>query len=626
MIVLGISPLDKDATVTLMIDGKVAYAIAEERLSRQKMHAGFPRSALAMVLERSGVEPADIDHVVYAFLDCQTEARLMRRNWKSDYWLNRSPDAPRTTRQIDEARRRLRPRSLTVHGLADPMESLPKPWYKRAAYRLATADGLLGDWANRWQFRKRLKAGIAEHRRFEAELLAGLEEFGLRQPLERVEHHQTHVANAFFHSGFDRALVVTVDAYGSGLSATVSSAEGTKIDRLSTVETPCSLGNMYSAVTSALGFNPDRHAGKVVGLAAFGDPDVLRKVLLDQFVWSNGSFAARRSSDVFLSRRLAAEFPKIDVAAAYQAVLEEVVRRYVLHYVEQTGHDTLVLSGGVTANVKMNQRLFELPGIRRVYIHPNMGDGGCGTGAALMKCVEAGIVPERLDDVYLGPEYSDRQMETAIREAGLSYRHVPDIECEIARLIAADQVVARFQGRMEYGPRALGNRSVLYQATDPAVNQWLNARLGRTEFMPFAPATLFEDRHQCYEHVDGAEFAAQFMTITFDCTPWMIEHCPAAVHVDGTARPQLVTEQANPSFYAILRNYKALTGLPCIINTSFNMHEEPIVCSPQDAVRAFVKGQLDYLAMGNFLIGAESPRQAKRTSQRGETAAASTQT
>ena len=155
---------------------------------------------------------------------------------------------------------------------------------------------------------------------------------------------------------------------------------------------------------------------------------------------------------------------------------------------------------------------------------------------------------------------------------------------------------------MEYGPRALGNRSILYRATEPEVNQWLNQRLGRTEFMPFAPVTLFEERHKCYENIQGGELTAQFMTMTFNCTPFMKQSCPAAVHVDGTARPQLLQREANPSYYDILSHYYQLSGNPSLINTSFNMHEEPIVNSPEDAIRAFLQGNLDYLAIGPFLV------------------------
>jgi len=163
-------------------------------------------------------------------------------------------------------------------------------------------------------------------------------------------------------------------------------------------------------------------------------------------------------------------------------------------------------------------------------------------------------------------------------------------------------VVARFDGRMEYGPRALGNRSIMYHAREPEVNQWLNKRLGRTEFMPFAPVTLYEAREKCYLNIKGAEHTAEFMTITFDCTDFMRDNCPAAVHVDGTARPQLIRREVNPGYYDIVKEYEKLSGIPSLINTSFNMHEEPIVNSPEEAVRAFIQGALDYLAIGPFLV------------------------
>jgi carbamoyltransferase len=619
MIVLGLSPLDKDATVTLMIDGRITHAVAEERLSRQKMHSGFPYQALEMVLNLAGVRASDVDHVMYAFFDAKRETELMRRNLVSDYRLNRAAKGKSTRRLIHEAKARVPARDATIPGLANPNERMQKSWFKRLYYRLASSDGFIGDWYNARQLRNWIDSASADHQRFEHELLAGLKEFGLDRKLERVEHHQSHVANAFYCSGFERALVVTLDAYGSGLSGTVSTADEKEIRRIDAIETPYSLGIMYEAVTSALGFRPDRHAGKIVGLAAYGDPEVLGDVLRNLFVWEEGRFRFRRSSDLLLSRRLSTQFPKIDIAAAYQTVLEEVVVRHVRHHVKQTGLDSIVLSGGVAANVKLNQRILEIPGIRRIYIHPNMGDGGCGTGAAILKCLEQGIRTPRFDSCYLGPEYAEPQLEAALNKAGLPFDRHDDIELEIARLIAENQVVGRFDGRMEYGPRALGNRSILYPAHDPDVNQWLNHRLGRTEFMPFAPATLYEDRHENYRHIDGADFTAQFMTITFDCTASMRQQCPAAVHVDGTARPQLVTESSNPSFYRVLSEYKRLTGVSSVINTSFNMHEEPIVCSPDDAIRAFQDGRLDYLAIGPFLATSHERERGVRAESRAAT-------
>jgi carbamoyltransferase len=182
------------------------------------------------------------------------------------------------------------------------------------------------------------------------------------------------------------------------------------------------------------------------------------------------------------------------------------------------------------------------------------------------------------------------------------YRHAPHAAEEIAALISEGYVVARVVGRMEYGPRALGNRSILYRPDDPSVNDWLNERLKRTEFMPFAPSTLAEDADQCFRNMEGARDTARFMTITFDCTDEMRRSCPGVVHVDGTARPQVVSESDNPSYYAILKEFKRLTGLSSIVNTSFNIHEEPIVCTPEDALRAFQIGHLDVLAIGPFLV------------------------
>lgn len=605
MIILGLSPLDKDATVSLLVDGQLTWAIGEERLSRQKMHSGFPHLALQMVLDRAGITARDVDQVVYAFQDCETETKLMRRNVQADVALNRTPPKKSLRSLVQNALPKVPVRNEAIPGLRDPNQRMEKPWYKRVAYHLATSEGALAAWINARQFNDWLETATDDHRRFQAELIAGLKAFGLEEKLKRVEHHQTHVANAYYCSGYDRALVLTIDAYGSGLSGTVSIANRTEgIRRLAEIETPYSLGVFYETVTSALGFRPDRHAGKIVGLAAYGDPGILGDVLRSLFEWDGARFRMRRSSDLYLGRYLASQFPKIDVAAAYQTVLEEVVVRHVSAYVAETGTDTVVLSGGVTANVKLNQRIHEIPGVRNIYIHPNMGDGGCGTGAAILASIAVGEQQQRLETCYLGPDYTDAEIESALQAAGLEYQRHEEIEVEIARLIADNRVVARFDGRMEYGPRALGNRSILYPAKDPAVNQWLNDRLGRTEFMPFAPVTLYEAREKCYLNMAGAEFTAMFMTITFDCTPWMRENCPAAVHVDGTARPQLVTAESNPSYYRILQEYEKLTGIPSVINTSFNMHEEPIVCSPQDAIRAFLLGQLDYLAIGSFLVAA----------------------
>lgn len=240
-------------------------------------------------------------------------------------------------------------------------------------------------------------------------------------------------------------------------------------------------------------------------------------------------------------------------------------------------------------------------------VHPAMSDAGLAVGAALWGWERAtlaeGRVPKPipLPNAFLGPEYSEGEMVAALSAAGLRFERPGDIHETIAEALAQGRVVARFTGRLEYGPRALGNRSILYRADDPSVNGWLNRRLARTEFMPFAPAVAWEWRDRLFRDVAGAEGAAQYMTVTFGCTPEMRERGAAAVHVDGTARPQLVRREANPALYATLTAYGRRTGFPCVVNTSFNLHEEPIVCTPGDAVRAFLQADLDLLAMGPFV-------------------------
>jgi carbamoyltransferase len=602
MKVLGISPLDKDTTISLVENGKVLFAAGEERFTRNKLQDGFPTEALQVGLEYTGIRLEDIDVVAYPFFGWQKETRLFTKNMQDEKAFLEEMSFGETRQQIEMALAKVPLRTQPIPGLADPNERMEKRLLHKVFYRLAGTEGVLSrNVAKRSSFTWS-RDSITFHKAWQQELEENLRDLGLLDKLKRYEHHLAHAANAYFASGFERALIVTLDGYGSGLAGSVSIGEGHHIRRIHKLEYPHSLGTFYESVTSSLGFKPSRHEGKIVGLAAYGNPDILLDLVLSRFHQKPGNFHIRESNNIYFSRYLSTLFPKIDVAAAYQRALEIVATNYIRYYVEQTGIDTVVLSGGVVANVKMNQRILEIPGVSRIFIYPNMGDGGTGTGAAFLACREDLKEREAYQTLYFGPDYADNVIAGDLQAAGLAFEYITPIEPIVARLIHDGHVVARFNGRMEYGPRALGNRSILYRATEPEVNQWLNQRLGRTEFMPFAPATLFEERHRCYNLIDGAEYAAQFMTITFDCTDYMKRTCPAAVHVDGTARPQLILQEANPSFYRIVREYYQLSGIPSVINTSFNMHEEPIVNSPKNAIRAFLQGNLDYLAIGNFLV------------------------
>ncbi|MDS1309920.1 carbamoyltransferase family protein [Marinobacter xiaoshiensis] len=606
MKVLGISPLDKDSTVSIVEDGKILFAAGEERFTRTKQQSGFPRLALEKALTYTGLSMSDFDQVCYPFLTWENEQKLFTKNLEDEKAFIKGFQPKDLGPQIKEALGRVPDRNQPIHGLQHPNAIMEKGFLHNSYYNMAGVQKLASNNAALKSSKQWGEGATESFQQWEKELVQGLSEMGWTKPVKRMDHHLSHAANSFLCSGYERALCVTLDGYGSGLAGSVSEGRDGKIHRLHGLPYPNSLGTLYEHVTSSLGFKPSRHEGKIVGLASYGDPEILGEILLSRIEQKPGDFRIYESNNVFFSRYLASKFPKIDVAAAYQYVLEKVATNYIRYWVEKTGIDTIVLSGGVTANVKLNQRIFEIEGVNHIFVYPNMGDGGCGTGAALYHSWPGGVKPS-IANAYMGPDYSEAEMEKALKAENLQYRRPENLAAEVAALIHSGQVVARFDGRMEYGPRSLGNRSILYHAREPEVNQWLNKRLGRTEFMPFAPVTLYEAREKCYHNIKGAEHAAEFMTVTFDCTDFMKENCPAAVHVDGTARPQLIQREANPGYYDILSEYEKLSGIPSLINTSFNMHEEPIVNSPEDGVRAFIQGALDYLAIGPFLVKHPNP-------------------
>ncbi|MGL6075992.1 MAG: carbamoyltransferase family protein [Fimbriiglobus sp.] len=607
MKVLGISPLDKDSTVSFLEDGRVLFACGEERLSRVKLQNGFPHRAIEAGLNYLGWEPGQIDAIGYAFYDWQEEARLIEESFSIDASRvsNRSDASCQIYRSIT-TRKYVVNRSAIIPGIDTvDAEFMPrKSWYKRLLYDQLSRSPKLDRLAHDTVFKKWHQTAVREHKKWSEELQQGLKKVGLaKTPLRRFHHHDTHAANAFYASPYRKALVVTLDGYGSGMCGGIYSADETGIHSLVRFPFPNSLGLFYEQVTSGLGFKPSRHEGKIVGLAAYGDPRHLAELLLARFETPEGQILVDCAQNHFLARALSRYVAKRDIAAAYQFVLEEVARRVVSYWLAKTGHTHVVMSGGVHANVKLNQRIREIPSVRGVFVYPNMGDGGCGTGAAML--VFGHEVMQRTagyQDVYFGPDFREDEVKAVLEQESLKYDRLDEPEDRIAELLAKDHIVGRHQGRMEYGPRALGNRSVLYPAKEPEVNQWLNQQLQRTEFMPFAPSCLAESAADLFDHLEGSEKTAEFMTITFNCSEVMKNHSPAAVHVDGTARPQLVTASSNPSYHRLLTAYRNKTGIPVLINTSFNMHEEPIICSPSDAVRAFLLGNLDYLAIGNYLV------------------------
>lgn len=419
-------------------------------------------------------------------------------------------------------------------------------------------------------------------------------------------HQDSHAASAYYTSGFNKSLILTWDG-GINCEPWLISIQHGNNNEMKRIF----MGNRkydcnktawkYSGITRLLGFKPNRHEGKITGLAAYGKHNEkcindLKKALFNK----SFNFYYDKIFDELTWFR--DKYTKEDIAYAIQYLTEQEVIARLNKIRENYDYNNICLAGGLFANVRINQKIREL-GFKEIFIHPAMGDEGLGVGSALFYLgKEQNLKPYKLDDVYFGPGYTNEEIRQELEKTNLTYHHNENIELEIAELLAKGEVIARFNGRMEYGPRALGNRSILYQATDPSANDWLNKKLVRTEFMPFAPVTLNEYATKCYKNLGGAEYAAKFMTITFDCTDYMKKNMPAVVHIDGTARPQLIDKKTNPSYYTILNEYRKITKLPSIVNTSFNMHEEPIVMTPGDAIRSFKQGHLKYLAIGNYLV------------------------
>ena len=594
MYILGLAP-GHNSTAALLKDGEIKHAIAEERLSRFKGDTRFPKLAIRAILDLEGISLSDIDYFTIHSKDItRFDIHDQKFLWDSE------PRAESVLYKVE------------AHQILSYLIYLiPKTgkYYRNASVNLG----------RKLFFEK-------------------IQEFGIsRDKLTFYDHHLSHTASAYFTSKIDPCLIVTLDASGDGLSATVSIGRNGELRRIA--ETPvseASAGASYSAITQYLGYTPNRHEGKILGLASYGDAnkfyakmipllkyDPVKKALSKDLPIKHSLFEKIKSkidqainiingnkNNSYLNycEENFKGASREDLAAAVQKRLEDVIVEYVGVFVKETGIKDVVLAGGVFSNVKLNQRLFENLSLNSIFIHPDMTDGGCAVGGAFLKWNEINRFTSNskkdIENVYWGQSFSNEDIEKVIKHNKLEAAYVNDIEEKAADLLVEGKIIGYFGiYGMEYGPRALGNRSIIASAGDVEINNWLNKRLNRTEFMPFAPVVLEEHASMILKnYTDGNRQAAKFMTITFDVTEFCKEKAPAIVHVDGTARPQTINEKQHPAYYKILKRYYEKTGIPCIINTSFNVHEEPIVCSPEDAIKSFKEGRIDVLIMGNWLM------------------------
>ena len=362
-----------------------------------------------------------------------------------------------------------------------------------------------------------------------------------------------------------------------------------------------SFGLFFESLTEAFGHVPSRDEGKLTGLAAHGHGGNVKEDA--PFIFKDGHIRYRGPHGLqavrWIKNHLLATYSRVDVAAWAQENLEMVMVAAARHWLAQTGETCLALGGGTFGNVKLNQRLHELPEVTQLYVAPNMGDGGNAAGAL----AGAGCLDRHcLGDAFLGDLFSDSEIEGELKQSGMPYEHIAETSEAIAGFLHQGKTVARFDGRMEWGPRALGNRSILAPATDSAVVERLNGQLRRSDFMPFAPAILAEEASSLLANHEAGLLAGEFMTVCFDCSPRMKAACPAVVHVDGTARAQIVHASKNPGLHGILSAYARQSGIGVLLNTSFNIHEEPIVRTPHEALRSFREAGLDFLAIGPYIV------------------------
>jgi carbamoyltransferase len=430
-------------------------------------------------------------------------------------------------------------------------------------------------------------------------------------PIYFANHHEAHGLAALFYTDWDNALVYTGDGVGDNVSYSIRRLAAGRLDcfygddRWLPIPHPRrnSIAMAYGFATEACGFRRGRHEGKLTGLAAHGSPTLAGAISRHFRLDDDGLVAADFTSWHAMEKTIAQichGHSREEIAASIQAVVEDLILRSVGHWLERTRSRNLALSGGLFSNVRLNRLLAESLPLDEIFVFPAMGDEGLAVGSALCFLRERDGLDKwlrnrlRLDHVYLGRDYGDG-IDTCLKGVAANCPNT-DNPVEIAvQLLRSGQIGAIYTGRMEYGPRALGARSIIASPVDPTITDELNRRLSRSEFMPFAPFVLAEDADHVFEITSRNAYTARFMTISCAVRPEWRERIAGVVHVDNTARPQILRDDDNPLFAAILRRFRDQTGIPVLINTSFNVHEEPIVNRSEECAKALIDGRIDFV-------------------------------
>jgi carbamoyltransferase len=569
MFVLGINSYVHDSSAALISDGKLVFALEEERLSRVKKDARFPKLAIQAALDYAGIRISDLDAVAFGW--------------------NRSGVTPLHTLRSSLVGELPLSASYVVQSLLQIVREVYHDNGRRPLERV----------------------------------------FGRpKVPAIFVDHHESHAWSAYALSGFEESMVIVTDGRGATQATTIYHARGEQLTPVRTYHHPNSLGAYYEAFTDLLGFERANDEWKVMGLAAYGKPthdlsDILQVkdygYRIDSSVicgktWGDISaltrrFGPRRNPEVRITE------DDRNLAASVQKGLEKAMFALVRDGIRLTGCRRLCLAGGVAMNSKANGRLLESGLIDDIFVQPAATDDGAAIGAAIgaHRSVNQPIPRYRLTDVYLGPESSDADIESALRTYKLSAHHLKANDALVAGLLADGKIVGWFQGRMEFGPRALGNRSILGDPRRPDMKDRVNESVKfREGWRPFAPSVLEEAAHEYFAKCHDAPY----MIMTSNVLPEKRHVIPAVTHADNTARVQTVSRETNPRYWGLINEFGKLTGVPVLLNTSFNLRGEPIVCTPKDAIRTFYSSGLDFLVLGNFVLSKDPDWKGKATQNR----------
>jgi carbamoyltransferase len=651
MYILGINAYHGDAAAALIKDGRIVAAAEEERFNRVKHCAGFPAAALRYCLEAAGITIEHVDHIGISrdpsahlhkkvlFAASRAAKAVGRRqtadgrkqNGISDFGI-RNSDLSDTAVELAAIDSSEDSALSTQHSTLETQHSAVETQHS-AVSTSSPGNGRNGKGIFA-QIKDRLgNAAKVRDLKDDVARALGVQKNSIRAQFHNIEHHRAHLASSFYVSPFERAALLSIDGFGDFISTMWAKGDGNAIDVLGQVEYPYSTGIVYTATTQFLGFPHYGDEGKVMGLAPYGQPrftaefrNIIQteaggkfKLDLNYFrhhaegvdmTWDQGSpTIGRIFSDAFAQTFGPAREPgaaltdrERDIAASLQQRLEEVGFHILNHLHEETGLSDLGLSGGVAYNSVMNGKILLNTPFRRVYVQPAAGDSGTALGVCYE--IHNGILKQPRREVmlgaYTGPEFTNDEIRTELEQRELVFETFSDeaVTKHAAQDIADGLVVGWFQGRMEFGPRALGNRSIVVDPRRADMKEILNERIKKREpFRPFAPSILEERTADYFEQ----DHPAPTMLMVYQVRPERRAEVPAITHVDGSGRLQTVSREVNARYYQLISDFDKLTGVPIVLNTSFN-ENEPVVCTPAHAIDCFLKTRMDVLYLGNHSV------------------------